>query len=75
MQRKFIELFKETLEIEDQELVITDIFRNYEEWNSLAYLSLIAMIDDEYEVLIEGAAFNKLHTLEELYNEIQKRIQ
>jgi len=75
MQNKFIELFKETLEIEDRELQITDIFRNYEEWNSLAYLSLIAMIDEEYDVVIEGAAFKQLLTLEEVYNEIQKRLQ
>lgn len=75
MQSKFIELFKETLEIEDRELQMTDIFRNYEEWNSLAYLSLIAMIDEEYDVVIEGVAFKQLLTLEEVYNEIQKRVQ
>jgi len=75
MQSKFIELFKETLEIEDRELQMTDVFRNYEEWNSLAYLSLIAMIDEEYDVVIEGVAFKQLLTLEEVYNEIQKRIQ
>jgi len=75
MQSKFIELFKEMLEIEDRELFLTDEFRNYEEWNSLTYLSVIAMIDEEYDVVIEGAAFKNLHTLEELYAEIQKRIQ
>jgi acyl carrier protein len=75
MQSKFIELFKEMLEIEDRELLMTDIFRNYEEWNSLTYLSVIAMIDEEYDVVIEGATFKNLQTLEELYAEIQKRIQ
>jgi len=75
MKIRFIELFKETLEIEDRELQMNDTFRDYEEWNSLAYLSLIAMIDEEYEVLIEGAAFKNLLTLDELYAEIQKRIQ
>jgi len=75
MKHRFIELFKETLEIEDRELQMKDIFRDYEEWNSLAYLSLIAMIDEEYEVLIEGVAFKNLLTLEELYAEIQNRIQ
>jgi len=75
MQSKFIELFKETLEIEDRELQMTDIFRNYEEWNSLAYLSVIAMIDEEYDVIIEGAAFKHLLTLENLYSDIQSRVQ
>ena len=75
MQNKFIDLFKETLEIEDRELKMTDVFRNYEEWNSLAYLSIIAMIDEEYDVVIEGVTFKNLQTLDELYIEIQKRIQ
>jgi len=75
MQSKFIELFKETLEIEDRELQMTDIFRNYEEWNSLAYLSVIAMIDEEYDVIIEGAAFKQLLTMEDLYSDIQSRVQ
>lgn len=75
MQSKFIELFKETLEIEDRELQITDVFQNYEEWNSLSYLSVIAMLDEEYGVVIEGNVFKGLRTLEELYNEVKKRSQ
>ncbi|NEW84007.1 MAG: acyl carrier protein [Mariniphaga sp.] len=73
MQEKFIELFKETLDIEDREIQLSDKFREYEEWNSLAYLSVIAMLDEEYEVIIEGAAFKELRTLDELYKEIQVR--
>lgn len=75
MENKFIELIKETLDIEDRELQISDKFREYEEWNSLALLSVIATIDEEYDVVIEGNIFQKLQTLEELYAEIQKRIQ
>ena len=41
MQKKFIELLKEALEIEDRELDINDEFRTYDEWDSLAYLSII----------------------------------
>jgi len=75
MENKFIVLIKETLDIEDRELQLSDKFREYKEWNSLALLSVIATIDEEYDVVIEGNIFQKLQTLEELYNEIQKRIQ
>ena len=75
MESKFIDLIKETLDIEDRELLLSDKFRDYEEWNSLALLSVIATIDEEYDLVIEGNVFQKLLTLEELYAEIQKRIQ
>jgi acyl carrier protein len=74
MENKFIELIKETLDIDDRELQMSDKFREYEEWNSLALLSVIATIDEEYDVVIEGNVFQKLQTLEELYIEIQKRV-
>jgi acyl carrier protein len=43
-------------------------FRNLSEWNSLLALSLIAMIDENYNLSINGDDFSKLNTIEELYN-------
>jgi acyl carrier protein len=68
MEQEFIEKFKEILEIEGRELSLDDEFRTYEEWDSLAYLSVIAMLDEEYGVLIEEADFRKLRTLRDLFN-------
>ena len=71
--KKFVELFKEALEIENRELNMADEFRTYPEWSSLAFLSLISMLDDEYGVVIETVEFRQLKTLQQLF-EIQKRI-
>jgi acyl carrier protein len=68
MEQKFIEKFKETLEIEDHDVLIDDEFRNYPEWDSLAYLSMIAMLDEEYGIQIEMEDFKKLRTIRALYN-------
>lgn len=65
-KQKFIEKFKEALEIEDRELSITDNFREYSEWDSLAFLSVIAMIDEEYDVIIKGDEFKTLKTLDDI---------
>jgi len=73
METKFIELFKETLEIEDREISKSDKFREYPEWDSLAFLSVIAMIDEEYDIVIEGNDFKQLTTVGELIDEIKKR--
>ncbi|WP_445713987.1 acyl carrier protein [Flavobacterium sp.] len=71
MEQKFVDLFKETLEIEDREISLTDEFRGFDEWDSLALLSVIAMIDEEYDVIIESNAFQKLQTVGDVYNYIQ----
>lgn len=73
MQEKFLQLFKETLDIEDKEIQMTDEFRSFGEWDSIANLSVIAMIDDEYDVVIENSDFKNIKTLQELWEEIEKR--
>ena len=76
METKFITLFAEVLELEGEHgLTTTTIFRDLEEWDSLAYLSVIAMIDEEYDIVIEGNDFKKLITIGDLISEIQKRTQ
>lgn len=68
---KFIKLFGEALERED-EIKMEDNFRDYEEWDSITYLTVIAMLDEEYGVQIEEAEFQKLRTVEDLYNACTK---
>ena len=74
MEEKFITLFQETLEIEgDNQLTKETVFRDLEQWDSLAFLSVIAMIDEEYDIVIEGNDFKKLITIGDLMEEIKKR--
>jgi acyl carrier protein len=64
---KFIELFAEAIERED-EIKMQDEFREYPEWSSITYLSVIAMMDEEYGVQIEEAEFKKLRTVQALFD-------
>jgi acyl carrier protein len=73
MESKFLELIAEVLELENLSISMEDKFRDYDEWDSLARLSLIAMIDDEYNIVIEDEVFKNLLTLGDLYQEIQSR--
>jgi len=73
MEQKFIDLFKETLEIEDREIEMTDTFRDYDEWDSLGLLSLIAMIDEEYDLIIESNTFQTLETVADVHNYIKSK--
>lgn len=68
---KFKELLAEALERES-EIKMEDEFRNYDEWSSIAYLSIIAMMDEEYDTQIEEAEFKKLRTVQDLYDACTK---
>jgi len=73
MEQEFINKFKEALEINDQVITLDTRFRDLEDWSSLAFLSILAMIDEEYDVIIEGNDFKNLITINDLINEIKKR--
>ena len=65
---QFLQQLVEVLERED--IDPEDEFRDYEEWDSLAFLSIIAMIDDNYDMVIPGQEFEKLNKVIDIYNYI-----
>ena len=75
MEQKFIELFKEVLEVEDQEVNLSDKFRDFDNWDSLTNLSLVAMIDDEFGVHIQHSDFKNLETIADLVENIKAKIK
>ena len=48
-------------------------YRSLDEWGSLVALSIIAMVDDEFDKRITGADIRSCKTIEELYNLIQSK--
>lgn len=73
MEEEFLNSLKEAMDIEAHEVNMTDNFRNYEEWSSLTYLSVIAMLDEEYDFQIEESDFRKLQTVADLYNAVNSK--
>jgi len=67
----FIALLADALEKETSDVAINDEFRNYEEWDSLAVLSLIAMIKQNYNITIPRKDFDELNTVSDLFEYIQ----
>lgn len=69
--QNFIKNFAEAVEIESTEsLSANTMFRELDEWNSLAYLSVIAMLDEEYDIQIENTEFKQLKTIGDIINYI-----
>lgn len=50
-------------------------FKELEEWSSLMSLSIIAMVDEEYNIRIKGEDIKKVNTIEDLYLIISDRKQ
>ena len=63
----------ECLEKEPKDIKSTDEFREYEEWDSLAYLSVIAKIDEDYHLVIPRDEFQKIRTIEDLANYLENK--
>ena len=74
MEKKFVEQLKDILEMENIEVNMEDKFRDYENWDSMAALSVIAMIDDEFGVVINGEDFRQLNTVGDLIQAVKKRM-
>ena len=73
MEAKFIKVIKDALEIEDKNLSMNDKFKEFEEWDSLAQLTLIAELDDNFDVTIQTSDFKNITTLQELFDHIQNQ--
>lgn len=48
-------------------------FRELEEWSSLIALSIIAMIDEEYDVTLKGDDMRSAQTIEDLFNAVKAK--
>lgn len=48
-------------------------FKDLDEWSSLIALSVIAMIDDEYSVIIKGSDITNSLTVEDLFNVVKEK--
>lgn len=70
----FLEQMKDVLYIDDRELSLDDEFKEFEEWDSLAYLSTIAVIKDEYGISLSAAEFRDINTLGDLAQAIAAKL-
>ena len=74
MKERFLYLLEEVLEKDRNSIKMEDSFRDYEEWDSLAVLALIATVDGEYGFTIPQESFKDLQTVENLYNYILQNV-
>ncbi len=50
------------------------IYKELDEWSSLIALSIIAMIDEEYDITINGDDIRNSDTIKDLFNTIKAKV-
>jgi acyl carrier protein len=63
---EFIRQIEDILEIDENTLTGAEALENYEGWDSLALLSVIAMADEQFDIVLEGEALQNVNTTDDL---------
>ena len=71
---EFLANFAEQFEDTDaSEIKAETVFKDLDEWSSLIALSVIAMVDEEYDVTLKGDDIRSSNTVEDLFNIVKSR--
>lgn len=69
---KFNLLISEVFEMEANDVQLSDNFRDYDEWSSLSQLTLIALVNENYGVVIGKNDLEKFETVQDIFDFINK---
>lgn len=68
---EFVALFAEQFDFTDPaEINAETVFHDLDEWSSLIGLSVIAMVDEEFDLALKGDDVKNSVTVEDLYNRV-----
>lgn len=71
---QFIENFASQFDETDaNEITAQTAFHDLDEWSSLTALSIIAMVDEEYDVTLKGDDIKNAVTVEDLFNVVKSK--
>jgi len=71
---EFVAHFAEQFEDTEKSVFTPETkFRELEEWSSIMALSIIAMVDEEYDVTLKGAEMKAANTIAELFEIVNSK--
>ncbi len=73
--KTFIENFADQFEDTDASVFTAETnYRELDEWSSLVALSILAMIDEEYDVQLKGEEMRGTNTVQELFDLVTSKL-
>ena len=71
---EFVAHFAEQFEDTDASVFTSETkFRELEEWSSILALNIIAMVDEEYDVVLKGNEMKAANTIQELFEIVKTK--
>lgn len=72
---EFVALFAEQFDDTDaSEFSASTVFHDLDEWSSLIGLSIVAMVDEEFEVALKSEDVINSVTIEDLYKKVIEKL-
>lgn len=73
--KEFVENFAAQFDETDASVFTPETrFRDLEEWSSLIGLSIIAMVDEEYDVTLKGDDIKTSNTIHDIFEKVQSKL-
>lgn len=73
--KEFVQNFADQFDETDTSVFTPETrFREIDEWSSLIGLSVIAMVDDEYEVTLKGDDIKSSNTIQDIFDKVQSKL-
>lgn len=72
---KFVKNFANQFDETDPAEITKDTaFHDLDEWSSLTALSIIAMVDEEYDVTLKGMDIENAATVQDLFDTVKSKL-
>jgi acyl carrier protein len=71
---EFLCAIDEILELEAGTLQGDEVLADLDDWDSLAFLSVIAMADEQFDIVIQGEQLEQLTTVDDLVGLVQAHL-
>jgi acyl carrier protein len=72
--QELIQLFAEALEVEGSAIQPEKPIAEYEEWNSLAWLTIMSLLDERYGVQLTGKEIRGFVTVEDVIENVTAKV-
>lgn len=73
-RQEFLNSLEEILELDTNTLKGDEALQDLEQWDSLAFLSVIAMADEHFNIVIQGDKLEKVKTVEDLVDLVKAHL-
>lgn len=74
-EKQFLQNFADQFDDEPEGLTLETKFRDIEGWASIVALSVMAMCDEEYEVILSANEMESANQISDIYNIVNARYQ